>query len=316
MTNEIILMNQTEIQMMNSLEDYATSFIDYLDSTPKTIESYKKNLKQFFLYLQEMEISLPKREDIISYRKHLKNSGYKETTIQAYINTTKQFFKWTSYAGIYEDIASGVKNEKVKNIHRKDSISEAEFEDIISLYAGREDIESLRNLSIILLEGTCGLRCIEIERSNIEDFKTISGTPVLMIQGKGHSSKDDFVKLTIPAEKIIRKYLALRTEKNSSDPLFISLSDRNQNQRLTTRSISRIIKNSLLECGINEERKTAHSLRHYFVNEQVKEGLPLTEIQANARHSDIRITMIYIDENKKLESKASDLFNRKLQGLI
>ena len=110
--------------------------------------------------------------------------------------------------------------------------------------------------------------------------------------------------------------MSLRTEKNSSDPLFISLSDRNQNQRLTTRSISRIIKNSLLECGINEERKTAHSLRHYFVNEQVKEGLPLTEIQANARHSDIRTTMIYIDENKKLESKASDLFNRKLQGLI
>ncbi len=316
MTYETILMNQTEIQKLNTLKDYSSSFIDYLDSTPKTIESYRKNLKQFFLYLQEMEIQAPKREDIISYKRFLKNSGYKETTIQAYINTLKQFFKWASYMGLYEDITLNVKNERVKNIHRKDSLSEAEFEDMISLYAGKNDIEALRNLSIILLEGTCGLRCIEIERSNIEDFTTISGTSVLMIQGKGRTSKDDFVKLTIPAEKILRKYLALRPEKNSSDPLFISLSDRNQNQRLTTRSISRIIKNSLLEAGINEERKTAHSLRHYFVNEQVKADIPLNEIQASARHSDIRTTMIYIDENNKLKNKASDLFNNKLKGLI
>ncbi len=316
MTNEIILMKETEIQMINSLEDYASSFIDYLDTTPKTIESYKKNLKQFFIYLQEMEIQHPTRQDIISYRKYLKNSGYKETTIQAYINTTKQFFKWTAYAGIYEDIASSVKNECVKNIHRKDSLSEGEFEDIISLYTERNDIEALRNLSIILLEGTCGLRCIEIERSNIEDFTTISGTSVLMIQGKGHSFKDDFVKLPIPAEKILRKYLALRTDKKPSDPLFISLSDRNQNQRLTTRSISRIIKNSLLEVGINEERKTAHSLRHYFIMEQVRAGIPLLEIQASARHSNLRTTENYFDEFNKLQSKASDLFNNKLQGLI
>ena len=314
MKNEIILMNQTEIQLLNNLESYSASFIEYLDTTPKTIESYRKNLKQLFNFFEEMEITLPKREDIISYRKHLKNSGYKETTIQSYINTAKQFFKWTSYAGIYEDIASGVKNERVRNIHRKASISEGEFEDIISLYAGKEDLESLRNLSIILLESTCGLRSIEIERSNIEDLQTISGIPVLMIQGKGHASKDDFIKLTIPAERTIRKYLALREYQSPSEALFISLSDRNQNERLTTRSISRIVKNSLLKCGIDDEKKTSHSLRHYFVNEQVKAGIPLPEIQASARHSDIRTTMIYIDECNKLQSKSSDLFNKKLEG--
>ena len=137
-----------------------------------------------------------------------------------------------------------------------------------------------------------------------------------MIQGKGHNSKDDFVKLTIPAERILRKYLSLRTSKNPSEALFISLSDRNFNERLTTRSISRIVKDSLLKCGIDDEKKTSHSLRHYFVNEQVKEGIPLPEIQASARHNDIRTTMIYIDEVNKLNNKASDLFNKKLEGII
>lgn len=316
MTNEIILMNQTEIQQLNSLDSYAKSFIEYLDTTPKTIESYRKNLKQLFNYFEEMEITLPKREDIISYRKHLENSGYKATTIQSYINTAKQFFKWTSYAGIYEDIASGVKNEKVRKIHRKDSISQTEIEDMISLYAGKEDLESIRNLAIIILESTCGLRCVEIERSNIEDFMTISGTPVLMIQGKGHSSKDDFIKLSNPAERILRKYLALRKSKDPNEALFISFSDRNKGERLTTRSISRIIKNSMLECGIDSERKTAHSLRHYFIMEQVRAGIPLLEIQASARHSDLRTTENYFDEFNKLEAnKTTNLFNDKFENI-
>lgn len=306
MTNQLILINQTEIQKMNNLEDYAISFIEYLDSTTKTIESYRKNLKQFFIYLREMQIYNPKREDLIQYRKHLENAGYKATTIQAYINTIKQFFKWTAYQNYYDDIASDIKNEKVKNIHRKDSLSKAQFKELINLYIGKEDIESLRNLSIILLEGVCGLRGIEVERSNIEDLKNIAGTSVLMIQGKGQQEKNDFVKLPEFVEKTIRKYISLRESKKPSEALFVSLSDRNFNERLTTRSLSRIVKESMKEIGLDDERLTAHSLRHSTAMTLISCGATIQEVQSTLRHADIRTTMIYLDEMNKLESNSTN----------
>lgn len=42
------------------------SFINYLDTSPKTIETYTKSLKQLFEYLYSNGINKPAREDIIA----------------------------------------------------------------------------------------------------------------------------------------------------------------------------------------------------------------------------------------------------------
>ncbi|MCE2183770.1 integrase, partial [Streptococcus thermophilus] len=47
-------------------------FINYLDASPKTVETYKKALRQFFKYLAINGIRQPQREDVLAFRDDLK----------------------------------------------------------------------------------------------------------------------------------------------------------------------------------------------------------------------------------------------------
>ena len=73
------------------------------------------------------------------------------------------------------------------------------------------------------------------------------------------------------------------------------------------RSISRIVKEHLKEAGYNNDRLTAHSLRHSAVTLALLQGQDLAEVQAFARHRDISTTMIYnhaVDQEKNACSQA------------
>ena len=109
-----------------------------------------------------------------------------------------------------------------------------------------------------------GLRTIEIIRADIEDIRQQSGEAILWIHGKGRDSKNEFVLLTHEALKPIYEYLQARGRVKEPGPLFVSLSDRNRNKRLTTRSIRRIVKEHLRDICLDSDRLTAHSLRHTF----------------------------------------------------
>jgi integrase/recombinase XerD len=73
----------------------------------------------------------------------------------------------------------------------------------------------------------------------------------------------------------------------------MSHSDRNFGKRLTTRSISRIVKDNLRKVGIDSSRITAHSLRHTAITLALQAGASIQEAQALGRHANINTTMIY-----------------------
>ena len=97
-----------------------------------------------------------------------------------------------------------------------------------------------------------------------------------------------------------------------SSPLFISHSDRNYGERLTTRSISRIVKDRLQASGLDDRRLTAHSLRHTAVTFSLIGGASIQEAQTLARHSDINTTLIYAHNLERI-AKAPEL---KIDALI
>ena len=155
------------------------------------------------------------------------------------------------------------------------------------------NLQGKRDFAIINLLIRTGLRTIEVIRANIEDIRQESGEAVLWIQGKGRDDKDEFVLLTEGTFKPIRDYLSSRSITDNKEPLFASLSDRNKGNRLTTRSISRIVKNKLKEIGLNNDRLTAHSLRHTAITLALKGGATIQEAQALGRHANINTTLIY-----------------------
>lgn len=284
------------------------NFIEYLDASPKTIDTYKKAVKQFALYLSAQGIAQPTRQDILNYREELKATGHKASTVQNYITAVRLLFSWTAQAGLYPNIAEKVKGAKVDKDHKKDYLTSNQVKAILQTISPA----SVRDYAIFVLMVTCGLRTIEVSRANIEDLRTVGNDTALYIQGKGKEEKSDFVKITAETEKALRAYLATREDAEPSDPLFISESHSSKGHRLTTRAISGIVKKHMKEAGYNSDKLTAHSLRHTAVTLSLLAGKDITEVQQFARHSNIATTMIYNHALDKAKNSCSEAITQAI----
>ena len=99
--------------------------------------------------------------------------------------------------------------------------------------------------------------------------------------------------LTENALAPLKEYIKARGRVRDEDPLFASHSTKNRGSLLTTRSVSRIVKERLKQMGIDDDRITAHSLRHTAITLSLLAGATPQEARAMARHADINTTLIY-----------------------
>ena len=281
------------------------SFIAYLDASPKTVETYAKALRQLFNYFSFNGIRQPQREDIVAFRDELRASGHKPTTIQNYITATKIFFKWTAQEGIYPNIAEHLKGAKLNRDHKKDYLTSRQVKDILE-NVERDTVKGLRDYAILTLMVTGGLRTIEVIRADIGDLRTLGESTVLYVQGKGKEEKTEYIKIAPVVEKAIRSYLTARGNHTDAEPLFTSTSNNNSGARLTTRSISGIVKERMKGAGYDSSRLTAHSLRHTAVTLSLLAGKDITEVQQFARHANLATTMIYNHALDKAKNGCSE----------
>ena len=152
---------------------------------------------------------------------------------------------------------------------------------------------SLRDYAILALMFTGGLRTIEVSRANVEDLRTAGDSEVLYLQGKGHEEKTDYIKLMPEVEDAIRAYLKARGAVEPTEPLFTSTSNNSKGARISTRTVSGIVKTALKNAGYDSDKLTAHSTRHTAVTLALMGGQKLEEVQQFARHKNLQTTLIY-----------------------
>ena len=285
--------------------------------------SYLFHIKVFLNWCEENKINKVTHANLVQYKYDLIN-GYeikkdgkiikikpkKASSVSMYITALKKLYKYLETKGI-KNITSDLKGSKQRRNHSKDALTLDQAKDLLKSIDRTTD-EGKRNFALIQLLLTTGLRTIEIERANIEDIRNIGNNSVLDVQGKGRDVKDDFVKLTYETLKAINEYLSTRNIKSGKEPLFTSLSDRTNGQRLKTRSIRDIIKKAYLKIGINNEKITTHSLRHTAITLSLLGGTPLQEVQQMARHSNINTTLIYAHNLEKINSDAENNIQKLL----
>ena len=288
-------------------------YIDFLDSSPKTVETYTRALRQLFSYFSLNGITQPTRADILAFRDELKASGHKPTTVQNYITATKIFFSWTEQEGLYPNVADHLKGAKLDRDHKKDYLTSRQVKEVLA-GVDRSTEQGLRDYAMLFLMVTGGLRTIEVARADIGDLRTLGDNSVLYVQGKGREEKTDYIKLSAPAEQAIRAYLKARGEKDEEAPLFSSTSNNNRGARLTTRSVSGIVKTRLQQAGYDSEKLTAHSLRHTAVTLSLLAGKDITEVQQFARHANIATTMIYNHALDKAKNGCSEAITQAIMG--
>lgn len=162
-----------------------------------------------------------------------------------YLSALRRFFEWLESEHLYSNITAGIKSPKQDIGHKRDALSAPQLK--ASLQGiDRSTLEGKRNYAIFALVSTTGLRTIEVVRADVGDIHEVQGVPVLYIQGKGRTSKSEFVKLSEPVMQAITEYLSARGQVQESDALFVSCSRRNKGQRLTTRTVSGICKGAMV----------------------------------------------------------------------
>lgn len=304
--NELQTVHRAELAPMQTITaDLYSRFVAYLDAAPKTVQTYERAIRQFGRYLAINGIQRPQRDDIIAFREELKASGHKPATVQAYITATRLFFQWTAQEGLYPDVAQHIKGARLDKAHKKDYLTSGQVKEILGSFP-RDTLQGARDYAILALMVTGGLRTIEVVRADIGDLRTAGDSTVLYLQGKGREEKTEFVKVSAPVERAIRAYLKERKETAPAAPLFASLSNNSTGERMTTRSISGIVKKRLKGAGYDSDRLTAHSLRHTAVTLSLLAGKDVTEVQQFARHSNISTTMIYSHHLDKAKNSCGE----------
>ena len=281
--------------------DLLSDFFAFLDVSEKTQATYQRAMRQVFKYFTENGITQPAHQDIVDFKKALEAKGRKAATIGLYLAACRRFFDWTEQAGIYPNVARGIKAPRQERGHKRDFLGATQLKGIMQGMS-RETLQGKRDYAVFSLMASCGLRTIEISRANIEDLRTLGGEMILYVQGKGRKDRTEFVKIPAPPLEAINDYLTLRGNAPDDAPLFAGIGNRNHEGRMCTRTISQIAKRAMRAAGYNSRRLSAHSLRHSAVTLSLLAGNSLEQAQAFARHSDISTTTIYSHVVDRLRS--------------
>jgi len=267
-------------------------FLCSQDVRPSSCATYRREIRAFFSWLDVNKAETLTDEDILRFKRSLDERGLSSLTITNYLVAVRKFFAWTETKGYYPNVAKTIKGAKRTKGFRKDPLTPEQVKGLLA-EIDRTTPEGKRDYALVNLFIRTGLRTIEVIRANAGDIRQQGGDALLYIQGKGRDGKDEFVLLTEATLRPIREYLASRKAVKDEEPLFVSLSNRNGGERLSTRSLRRIVKNRLRGIEIEDKRITAHSLRHTAITLSLLGGATIQEAQALARHADINTTLVY-----------------------
>ncbi|MCQ3035845.1 MAG: tyrosine-type recombinase/integrase [Bacilli bacterium] len=273
-------------------KDEINRYIQTLDRKPITRDSYNRILNSFYEYLISTSKLTPSKEDIIVYKEYLKEH-VGSATVQKVMVVLRGFFIDLASNGIYPNIMLGIRGEKINRNFKRSALTIEEVSKLLKKAKKlATTLEGKRNYAIVSLIATAGLRTIEVERANKNDFSFKGDVHILFIQGKGRDDKSDYAKISNEVYSIIEDYIFARND--NEEALFVTHSRNTKPSRLTTKNIRGIVKELLRRIGIDDPHYSAHSLRHSLATNLIKNGMSINEAQLLLRHKDISTTMFYV----------------------
>lgn len=269
----------------NTNEKFINSFLSAKEiegCSQRTISYYKENIQRLISKL-EKPIKGITTEDIRNYL-----SNYKETnncgsvTIDNIRRVFSSFFAWL------EDEDYIIKSP-VRRIHKVKtaSIIKETFTDE-NIEKMRDECKNIRNLAIIELLISTGMRVGELVNLNIEDLNFEDRSCV--VQGKGNKQRE--VYFDARAKIHLMQYLNIRKDDNKA--LFVSKNK--PHQRLSISGIELIVRKIGIKTDVN--RVHPHKFRRTLATMAIDKGMPIEQVQKLLGHVKIETTMHYAMVNQ------------------
>ncbi len=291
------------------------------DASSNTVATYRKGLSVFTAWCRDngLALAMVTPVDVAGFKTWLKNTEwaddtyYSVQTVNLRLTAVRRFYAWAVVTGkaLINPAADvkGVKRKKSRT-HKRDALTNGEVSKVLAT-CDCGTIEGLRDKVILVLMAYCGLRQIEIHRANIGDVRTKGDRLVIFVTGKGHTEGDDYLVIPMSQEPLVAEWLRLRSGAKPGDPLFVSLSNRSNGNRLSLRAIRYLVKMRYHQAGVvaGGQTKTTHSLRHSAITNAIRQGATPMQVQSMARHADYNTTLGYFHEVNRIDNPAEDLIN-------
>jgi len=248
----------------------------------RTIDYYKTTINKM-LDSVNLKIESITTDDLRKYLSDYKNqNNASKTTIDNIRRVLSSFFSWL------EDEDYILKNP-IRRIHKiktrkvvKEVLSDEHFEIL------RDNCENIRDLAMIELLASTGIRVGELVNLNIDDV--IFNERECVVLGKGDSER--IVYFDAKTKIHLQKYLKSRNDSNPA--LFVSF--KKPYNRLGINGVERRIRE--LGRDANIKKVHPHKFRRTMATNAIDKGMPIEQVQKLLGHVQIDTTMQYTMVNQ------------------
>ena len=283
------------------MEEQLNLFFGFLENDKKvsnnTLQSYKRDLKQFEKYIEEQgeDYSKITDEEIKTYIKYMQEIGKKPSTISRGLASIRSFYQYEARNKKVEtDPTEGIQSPKIEK--RVPNVLTSKEVALLLEQPKDVDLKGTRDKAMLEFAYATGMRVTEIISLNVEDINLDKGYATCR-----NGKKERTVPIGDMSLKALKEYILdarkIMIKDENEKALFVNVNG----QRLTRQGFWKIIKYYKEQAHI-EKDITPHVLRHSFATHLLQNGADLKSIQTMLGHSDILSTQIYMqfqDESLK-----------------
>jgi len=289
---------------MHKLFDEFLSDLDNDKGLSKnTLESYGRDIKQFFDYNNTNNISFfnINKTNIIAYLINLQKSGKATSSISRSLAALRSFYQFL-YVNkhIEKDPTLNLESPKIeKKLPQILSVDEVET---LLKQPDTDNIKGNRDQCMLELLYATGVRVSELVALNMDDLNLNIG----FIKCNGKGMKDRIIPVGSIAQKALSEYIFKSRPALLKDIDEKSLFVNFHGARLTRQGFWKIIKQYTKSAKIDKDI-TPHTLRHCFAAHLIENGADLKSVQEMLGHSDISTTQVYTQISR---SKIKDVYRK------
>lgn len=271
------------------------AFIDYLFLEKKyskhTVNAYRKDIKDFTLFLKEEFDDLPLEEvhyvQIRRWIVDLSNLNLSNLTINRKIASLKAFYLFLLKTKTI-DSNPLVKHQALKTEKKiQTPYSKKEIFQVLDQFDSSDDFESLRNKLIFQLFYFTGMRRSELIHLKLKDIDFSNNT--LKVLGK--RNKERLIPIIPELKKSLESYINQR-ENYLNDIQVDELLVSKNRVKLSESFVYNTIK-SYLYAVTEKVKKSPHVLRHSFATHLLDNGADLNAVKDLLGHSSLASTQVY-----------------------
>ncbi|MDF2866620.1 MAG: integrase family protein [Gammaproteobacteria bacterium] len=277
--------------------------------SPRSLDAYVRTVGQFLQQCQQQEIISLREVNSAILRSFIKfkadGSKYAINSMNIRTAALNLFFAWAMDNAYTQDnplldYQATEKERKQfggrggrKPVRLPSVLSLAELDRLSDCIMPGENFNQVRDAFLITLILATGIRTEEITRLKVEQFHFEQ--KYFIVLGKGNKERlvkfhsTSLCETTYPAYQLKRE-TQLNKLKTISPYLFIT----NRGKPMTTRLVYQQISHYLTQAEVNTERRGGHTLRHTAASLLLNNNVPITFIQQNFGHDDLKTTIRYL----------------------